>query len=69
MKLDMSGWIQFSQNFSSGGKGSLNELINHKAVYRTSPATPGLLKTQDFLRAFYPFFVILNLYSDERKDI
>ena len=23
---------------------SINHLINHKAVYRTAPATPGLLK-------------------------
>ena len=33
----------------SGGKGWLNELIkesiNHEAVYRTAPATPGLLNT------------------------
>ena len=27
----------------SGEKGSLSEWINHKAVYRTAPATPGLL--------------------------
>ena len=27
-----------------GGKGSLNEIINHEAVYRTALATPGLLK-------------------------
>ena len=26
---------------------SVNELINHEAVYRTAPATPGLLKTLD----------------------
>ena len=27
---------------------SLNQLINHEAVYRTAPATPGLLKTHNF---------------------
>ena len=29
----------------SGGKGWLTESINYKAVYRTDPATPGLLIT------------------------
>ena len=28
---------------------SLNELINDKAVYRTAPATPGLLMTWSYL--------------------
>ena len=27
-----------------GGKGWVGELINYKGVYRTAPATPGLLK-------------------------
>ena len=26
----------------------ISELINHKAVCRTAPATPGLLRTQQF---------------------
>ena len=29
---------------------SLNELMNHEAVYRTAPATPGLLKTLSYNR-------------------
>ena len=29
----------------------LNELMNHKAVYRTAPATPGLLNTREVFTA------------------
>ena len=30
----------------------MSDLINHKAVYRTAPATPGLLKNLDFFLGF-----------------
>ena len=35
----------FSQNHRRKRIGLLNELINYKDVYRTAPATPGLLIT------------------------
>ena len=45
----LGGWtfsyrLWFMILWRSGGKGSLNESVNDKAVYRTVPATPGLLK-------------------------
>ena len=36
----------------SGGKGWDTESVNHKAVYRTAPATPGLLKSCFLLYIF-----------------
>ena len=61
MTHDMFGGWTFSQNFSSLAltvcdlwnyedleekAHGLNEWINDKAVYRTAPATPGLLKKE-----------------------
>ena len=42
-QLPSSYCLWFMILWRSGGKGSLNELINDEAVYRTAPATPGLL--------------------------
>jgi hypothetical protein len=40
----------------------LNELINDEAVYRTAPATPGLLiRHKDFRPSRLPPFVMLRL--------
>ena len=48
-QLPSSYRLWFMILWRSGGKGWLNEwiyeLINHKAVYRTAPATPGLVMT------------------------
>ena len=44
-QLPSSYWLWFMIIWRSGGKGSLNELMNYEAVYRTAPATPGLLIT------------------------
>ena len=48
----------------SGGKGSLtewmNEWMNHVAVYRTAPATPGLLNMQTDLNS--TFFLSYGLF-------
>ena len=46
-KLSSSNGLGYMMLWISGGKGSLSELINQwindEAVYRTAPATPGLL--------------------------
>ena len=44
-QLPSSSCLRFMILWGSGGKGSLNQSMNHEAVYRTAPATPGLLKT------------------------
>ena len=44
-QLPSSYRLWFMILWRSGGKGWLNELINDEAVYRTAPATPGLLKS------------------------
>ena len=48
-QLPSSYRLWFMIIWRSGGKGWLTELLNywmnHEAVYRTAPATPGLLKT------------------------
>ena len=44
-QLSSSNGLGFMMLWISGGKGSLTELMNHEAVYRTGPATPGLLIT------------------------
>ena len=41
---------------------SINEIINHKAVYRTAPATLGLL-----LLLLFVYYVFLNYLSEGRK--
>ena len=35
----------------------MNELMNHEAVYRTAPATPGLLiiRASDNIKTFFSF--------------
>ena len=47
----------------SGGKGWIDQSINHKAVYRTAPATPGLLNTRKTLRKLNYFLSGLKFYS------
>ena len=42
-QLPCSYCLLFMILWRSGGNGSLNELINDEAVFRTAPATPGLL--------------------------
>ena len=39
---------------------SVNELINHKAVYRTAPATPGLLNSEGFAFSFELFLLFIS---------
>ena len=36
---------------------SMNELINDEAVYRTAPATPGLLNTETISNSKYKNFL------------
>ena len=43
-QLPSSYCLWFMILWRSGGKGWLTDLISDKAVYRTAPATPGLLK-------------------------
>ena len=45
-QLSRSNRLGFTMLWISGGKSSLTELMNDEAVYRTAPATPGLLTTQ-----------------------
>ena len=45
-QLPCSYRLWFTMLWRSGGKGSLNDLISDEAVYRTAPATPGLLKKE-----------------------
>ena len=51
-QLPSSYCLWFMILWRSGGKGSLSELISNEAVYRTAPATPGLLKIFFFLAVF-----------------
>ena len=44
-QLPSSYCLWFMILWRSGGKGWLNESMNYEAVYRTAPATPGLLKS------------------------
>ena len=44
----------------------MNQLINHKAVYRTAPATPGLLNISIH---FFPLLCFLFLFIDKFSDI
>ena len=44
-QLPSSYRLGFMMLWRSGGKGCMNELMNDKAIYRTAPATPGLLIT------------------------
>ena len=48
-QLPSSYRLWFMILWRSGGKGWLGELMNHEAVYRTAPATPGLLKIEDHI--------------------
>ena len=48
-QLPSSYRLWFMILWRSGGKGSLADWINDEAVYRTAPATPGLLKTLSIL--------------------
>ena len=48
-QLPSSYCLWFMILWRSGGKGWLNESMNDKAVYRTAPVTPGLLKNSVFL--------------------
>ena len=43
-QLPSSYSLWFMMLWISGGKGSVTQSVNHEAVYRTDPATPGLLK-------------------------
>ena len=47
-QLPRSYRLWFMILWKSGGKGSLNELMNDGGDYRTAPATSGLLKTSLF---------------------
>ena len=78
----LGGWT-FSQNFSSLAltvcdlwyyedleekDDSLNELMNDKAVYRTAPATPGLLNIISEMLSVEPktlgdFFIMFSILS------
>ena len=42
---------------------SVNQLISDEAVYRTAPATPGLVKTQYMLTKFSTSKYFLNITS------
>ena len=44
-QLPSSYWFWFMLLWRYGGKGSLTHWISDEAVYRTAPATPGLLNT------------------------
>ena len=56
-QLSSSYRLWFMILWRSGGKGSVAQSVNHKAVYRTAPATPGLLKMEIISS---PFQVILK---------
>ena len=55
----------------SGGKGSLNESVNDKAVYRTAPATPGLLNIHGLIievlvdEFFMNYFYLFNYHNHQ----
>ena len=59
----------------SGGKGSVAELISDEAVYRTAPATPGLLNILDVQTHKHTHThksecsYVLNLCQRLKKDI
>ena len=63
-QLPSSYRLGFMMLWRSGGKGWvtewINELINDKAVYRTDPATPGLLITYFFLKELDLYGLVLT---------
>ena len=51
-QLPSSYRLRFMMLWRSGGKGWVNQLINDEAVYRTAPATPGLLNISNMVTSF-----------------
>ena len=47
----------------------MTELISHKAVYRTAPATPGLLKRKSLLRSRNLVWVVTRPHADQNSFV